>query len=150
MLYGFLESGANMVEMLLGTDGAVGTAGVFGGLFLVLFILVTAGVFVSVPLVVSCAVAGVGGWTLRKLRHCVPERSGLVATVLAALLTITFVLAANRFDGLIPVSRPAERPGTPPAVLACLAGANAALSLFLATRLLRRFTTNPASSGRPT
>ena len=145
-LYDTLESCANMVEILLLPFTAEGktAAGalVFGGPFLILFIAVFVAEFIAVPLAASALAACLGGWGLRQSGRSVSERSALFSIALAAAFTIAFVLVASQRDGLIPLSRPPKKPKTPAAVLACLAGGNAALSLFVATRILRRITSN--------
>jgi hypothetical protein len=142
-LYGWFESCANMIEMLLLPFTPAGkTAGgalAFGGPFLVLFIALSAGVFIAAPLVASIIAASLGGWGLRQSRRSVSTRSALLTVALAASCTIAFVLVAGQSDDWIP-DRPANRPKTPAAVLACVAGGNAALSSFAATLVLRRIT----------
>ena len=142
-LYGFLESCANMVEMLLipfTTDKTAGGALAIGGPFVVLFIALGAGVFILVPLFASIAGACLGGWALWRSGNQVPRRSAWRAIVLPAFLMIAFVWIASQYDSPMLVSRPKQKPKTPEAVLACLAGGNVALSLFVATMILCRIT----------
>ena len=141
-LYGWLESCANMVEMLLFPFTPAGrTAGgalAFGGPFLVLFIALGAAVFIAVPLVASIIAACLGGWGLRQSGRSVSLHAALLTIALATSYTIAFVLVASESDWL--PDRPANRPKTPAAVFACVAGGNAALSSFAATFVLRRIT----------
>lgn len=145
LLFGFLESCFNMVEMLLvpfTVDRTAAGALVFGGPFLVLFILVSLGVFMVVPAVVSVAVAVLGGLGLRRGGHRVSPRWASRTVILAAALTCALVLLTAPREGLLP-SRPRTRPKSPVAVVALVAGANAALSAYLATRILCRLTAPP-------
>jgi hypothetical protein len=144
-LYGWLESSANMIEMLVLPFTSAGkTAGgalAFGGPFLLLFIAAGLGVFMAVPLVTSAVLACLGGWALRRTGRSVSRRVAVVAVVLTACATIVVVLAGQR-GGWIP-DRPANRPKTSSVALACLAGANAALSVFVATGIVRWITSKP-------
>lgn len=107
---------------------------------MVLFIALSAGGFVAVPLVASIVAAVLGGWALRKSAHTFSNRSALLAVMLNTTLTAAFVLVASQRDGPIPVSRPDRVPETPAIVLAGIAGSNVALCLFVATQILRRMT----------
>jgi hypothetical protein len=142
VLFGFLESCFNMVEMLLvpfTVDRTAGGALVVGGPFLVLFIMVSLGVFAVVPAGISAAVALLGGLGLRQGGHRVSARWAWRTVILAAALTSGLVLLTAPQEGLLR-SRPKNRPKSPVAVVALVAGANAALSAYLATRILRRLT----------
>jgi hypothetical protein len=142
-LYGFLESSANMVEMLLipfTTDKTAGGALVIGGPFLLLFIVAALAVFIAVPLIACSIAACLGGWGLRQSGRSISSRSGMIAIILTAAFTFALVLAASPSDGGFLVSRPLKSPKTPSALLACFAAANAAFSLFVATLILCRMT----------
>jgi hypothetical protein len=155
--YGLLESGANMVEMLLSpftsADPSAGGALWLGGPFLVLFIGVGAVMFVGVPLAASTLAACLGGWGLRQSNRSISSRSGWVCSGLAAACVTAFVLGVLQRD-VIPTDRPQIRPKTPAGLLACLAGANAALTVFVGTLVLRRMTarvsSNPTLKSIPT
>ncbi|MBV9462989.1 MAG: hypothetical protein JO317_02070 [Verrucomicrobiae bacterium] len=142
-LYGTLESCANLVEGLLlpfTTDKTSAGALLIGGPFLLAIITMMLAVLISVPLVASVLAACLGGWGLRQAGSALSRRSARLSIVLAALATAAFVCVASSFGALVPVSRPAQKPKTPAPVLACFAGLNAALSVFVATRILRRMT----------
>ena len=142
VVYGALESGANLVEALLlpFTDHTATGALVFGGPFIVLFIAALTVQFVGVPLIASSIAACLGGWALRQSRKSISKRSARLCISLAAVCAIVFVLVASQRDGFLPVSRPPQKPKTPAIVLACVAGANAALSMLAGTLILRRIT----------
>ena len=151
-LYGFLESCANMVEMLLipfTTDKTAAGALVIGGPFLVLFIALGAGAFIVVPLIASIVGACLGGRVLRRSGSEIHRQPAWLALLLATLLTIAFVSIANHYDSSILVSRPTQKPKTSAAVLACLAGGNVALSLFVATRILNRIASHRTAPPLP-
>jgi hypothetical protein len=142
-VYDALESGANLIEALLlpfATDQTATGALVFGGPFIVLFIAALVVQFVGVPLIASSIAAYLGGWALRQSRKCISKRSARLCICLATVCAIVFVLVASQRDGFLPVSRPPQKPKTPAIVLACVAGANAAFSMFVGTFILRRIT----------
>jgi hypothetical protein len=150
--YGVLESGANMVEMLLSpftsADPSSGGALWLGGPFLVLFIGVGVVRFVGVPLVASSLAACLGGWGLRRSKRLISRRSGWVCSVLAAACATALVLGVIQRD-VIPVDRPQMKPKTPAGLLACVAGANAALSVSVGILVLRRITDRLSSNPNP-
>ena len=55
-----------------------------------------------------------------------------------AVSQIVFILLATHYDATLLLSRPRQRPQLPEYMLACIAGANAALTAFVAARILRR------------
>lgn len=141
-VYDALESGANLVEALLlpfTTDQTATGALVFGGPFIVLFIAALVVQFVGAPFASSIA-ACLGGWALRQCHKSISKRSARLCISLAAVCAIVLVLAASQRGGFLPVSRPLQKPRTPAIVLACVAGANAAFSMFVGTFILRRIT----------
>lgn len=150
--YGVLESGANMVEILLSpftsADPSAGGALWLGGPFLVLFIGASAVKFVGVPLVVSTLAAGLGGWGLRQSKGSISSRLRWICSALAAACATALVLGVLQRD-VIPVDRPQMKPKTPAGLLACLAGANAALSVFVGTFVLRRMTAHVSLNPTP-
>jgi len=141
--YGVLESGANMVEMLLSpftsADPSAGGALWLGSPFLILFILAGAVRFIGVPLVASALAAFLGGWCLRQSKHSISSRTGWICSALAAACALALVLVVIQPD-VLPLDRPQIRPKIPAVLLACLAGANAAWSGFIGTLVLRRMT----------
>jgi hypothetical protein len=142
-VYDALESGANLVEALLlpfTTDQTATGALVFGGPFIVLFIAALVVQFVGAPLIASSIAACLGGWALRQCHKSISKRSARLCISLAAVCAIVLVLAASQRGGFLPVSRPLQKPRTPAIVLACVAGANAAFSMFVGTFILRRIT----------
>ena len=136
-LYGFLESSANLIESLLETEETAGTALMIGGPFILMFVALFVGIFVVVPLAICCIVAFLGGRVLRCSSSSVSKRLMLAVTVLAALLTGTFVSLASQYGDFMLASQPEHKPQTPTAVFACLAGFNAALSVFIAICIVR-------------
>jgi hypothetical protein len=140
-VYDSLESGANLIEILLlpfTTDQSAAGAMVVGGPILGIFIALCALEFVGVPLVVVTVASCLGGWVLRKSGSSISKRASVFCVVLAAACATAMVLFVIQND-LLPISRPAK-PKTPATILACLAGANAAFSLFVATVMLRLIT----------
>src|SRR5262245_30877372 len=113
-LYGWLESCANMIDMLLlpltPAGRTAGGALAFGAPFLVLFIALGAAVFIFVPLVASIIAACLGGWGLRQSGRSVSSRAALLTISLATFYTIALVLVASERDWL--PDRPANRPKT--------------------------------------
>ena len=138
-LYGFLESSANMIEMLLipfTTDKTAGGALFIGGPFLVLFIVMALAVFIAVPLIACSIAACLGRWAFRRSGRSMSSHSAMIAIILSAAFTFALARVASQSESAILVSRPVKRPATPRALLACFAAANAALSVFVATRIL--------------
>ena len=150
--YGCLESGANMVEMLLVPFTPAGrTSGgalVFGGPFLVLFIGASVLMFVGVPLVATAVAGCLGGWGLRQSNRSVSRRSVWICSALACACATALVLGVIQRN-VIPVDRPQTKPKTPAGLLAGLAGANAALSVLLGTLLLRGMSVRASSKPSP-
>src|SRR5262245_17090849 len=150
--YGLLESGANMAEMLLFPFTAAGrTSGgalVIGGPFLVLFIAASALLFVGVPLVASTLAACLGGWGLRQSNRSIRWRPVWPSPALAGACATALVLGVIQRN-VIPVDRPQMKPKTPAGLLACLAGANSAVSVFVGTLVLRGMTARSSSNPNP-
>src|SRR5262245_65821782 len=109
-----------------------GGALVFGGPFLVLFIGASAVMFVAVPLAASTLAAGLGGWGLSQSNRSISRRWGWISPLLAGACATALVLGVIQRN-VIPVDRPQMKPKTPAGLLACLAGANATLSVLVGT-----------------
>jgi hypothetical protein len=139
--YSFIESAANMIEMLLSpfftSDPTDGGAHWLGGPFLVLFIIVGAARFIGVPLVASAVAGGLGGWGLRQSKRSLSRRAGWICSAFAAVCATALVIAIIQPDVFV-TDRPRMKPKTPRSILAGLAGANAALCVFVGTVVLRR------------
>lgn len=138
-VYDALESGANLIEILLlpaTTDRTAAGALVVGGPFILLFAAVAAVRFVGVPLVLALAVSGLGGWGLRKSGCPISRRTAWTWTAIAGACAAALALFILQ-PGVFRSSPGPKTPRTPAGVLAFLAGANAALSVYAGTRVLR-------------
>ncbi len=132
-----------MLEMLLEpfftADPTDGGALWLGGPFLVLFLIAGALWFIGVPLAASAVAGCLGGWGLRQSKRSISKRTGWICSALAAVCATAMVVGLIQPD-VFPTDRPRMKPKTPPSVLAALAGANAALCVFVGTVVLRRMT----------
>jgi hypothetical protein len=150
-LYGTLESMVNIIEGILmpfTSDPSTAGALVFGGVFMIAFVAAMLALLVGAPLLVSVVAAGAGGIVLRKFGRSFSRSAGR-ALVLAALATnIAFVLAAEPANVFLR-GRPRVKPRSPVLVLACAAGANAALSAFVAALILRKLAPESPVSAAP-
>jgi hypothetical protein len=138
-MYGWLESTMNMVEGL-GQLFAPGATTVIFSPFLLLFILLTLGVFVLVSLLTVAIAAVLGGSVLRFDARPVSRsftRSFVLVTVIFQFAVILF--SAGQ-DASFLLRRPGVHPVTPDSVMALLASANAALNLFVAALIVRKLT----------
>ncbi|MFN0098302.1 MAG: hypothetical protein ACKVS7_06470 [Gemmatimonadaceae bacterium] len=141
-VYGTLEDGVNMMEILLipfATDATGGGALIFTGPLLGLIIAVSAVKFVGVPLVAGAIVGYLGGLSFRKSGHSLSVRAAWIYAAFGAGCVAAVVLFVVQSD-TIAVSRPEQRPKTPPIALASLAGANAALSVLVGSLIVGRMT----------
>ena len=136
-LFGVLESTVNMIEglRLLFAPGA--TTVVFTP-FLLLFIFLGLAVFVATPMFAASAGATLAGLVLRWRGTSVSRAALRLLVPGAVIFHIAFVLVATHYDAAFLLSRPRQRPQIPDYALACIAGANAALTAFVATLILRR------------
>src|SRR5262245_4294711 len=141
-----------MAEMLLLPFTAAGrTSGgalVFGGPFLVLFIGASVVMFAVVPLVATARAGCLGGWGLRQSNRSISRRAGWISSALAGACATALVFGVIQRN-VIPVDRPQMKPKTPAGLLACLAGANSALSVLVGTLLLRGMSARSSSNPRP-
>lgn len=138
-LYGWLESTVNMLEGL-GQLFAPGATTVVFAPFLLLFIALGLAVFIVVPVLAAAIAALLGGWLLRS-RSLSPSRSFVRSFILVAVVChIAFIGLAASHNASFLLRRPREHPKTPAYALACMAGANAALNLFVAALIIRRQT----------
>jgi len=150
--YSFLEDVANMSEMLLGpfftADPADGGALWLGGPILVIVIITGTVWFIGMPLAALAVAGWLGGWGLRQSRRSISRRTGWVCSVLAAGCATALVVGVIQPD-VLDTGRPRMKPKTPPSVLAGLAGANAAFSVFIGTLALRRMASRVTSKPPP-
>lgn len=141
-VYGTLEDGVNMMEILLipfATDATGGGALIFTGPLLGLIIAVSAVKFVGVPLLVGAAAGYVGGISFRTSGYALSVRAAFINAALGAVCVTAFVLFVVQSD-IIAVSRPEEHPKTSPIALAALAGGNAALSVLVGSLIIGKMT----------
>jgi len=108
--------------------------------------------FVGVPLAASTLAACLGGWGLRQSNRSISRRSGWISSALAGACATALVLGVIQRN-LIPADRPQMKPKTPAPLLACLAGANASLTVLVGSLVLRgmtaRLSSNPSPKSTP-
>jgi len=139
VLYGWLESAVNMIEGF-GQLFAPGATTVLFSPFLLLFIVLSLGVFIATPLL-AIAVAAVFGGLLIRARGLTVSRSFARSFVFVAVICqFAFILFAIDHNAWFLLRRPRVHPAAPAYVLASLAGANAAVNLFVAALIIRKLT----------
>jgi len=150
--YSFLEDVTNMSEMLVSpfftADPSDGGALWLGGPILVIVIVAGTVWFLGMPLAALAVVGYLGGWGLRQSKRSISKRTGWICSALAAVCSTAMVVGLIQTD-VFPTGRPRMKPKTPPSFLAGLAGANAALSVFIGTLALRRMASRVTSKPPP-
>ena len=136
-LYGWLESTVNMMEGF-GQLFAPGATTVIFSPFLLLFIMLGLVVFVAAPMFVVGLGAALGGLLLRSRVADVSRSFIRVFVIVAVVCHIAFLVLATQQNASFLLGRPRIHPKTPAYVLAGIAGANAALDLFVAALIIRR------------
>ena len=147
VFYGWLESSVNMIEGF-GQLFAPGATTALFSPFLLLFIVLGLGVFIATPLL-AVAVAAVFGGLLIRARGLAVSRSLARSFVFVAVICqFAFILFAIDQNARFLLRRPRVHPAAPAYVLASLAGANAAVNLFVAGLIIRKLTakTKPPSA----
>ena len=137
VLYGWLESTVNMIEGF-GQLFAPGATTVVFSPFLLLFIMLGLVVFVAAPMFVVGLGAALGGLLLRSRVADVSRSFIRVFVIVAVVCHIAFLVLATQQNASFLLGRPRIHPKTPAYVLAGIAGANAALDLFVAALIIRR------------
>jgi hypothetical protein len=142
LFYGWIEGGANMVEMLVlpltSEDPSSGGALWLGAPIVAICLLTLGIVMVAVPLAASALTASIAGWGLRQShRQPFPKRAVAPMVALCAMVTTGFLLLATQagHDHWLP-DRPDNRPKTPALILALVAGSNAGLGALAAAMIL--------------
>ena len=139
VFYGWLESSVNMIEGF-GQLFAPGATTVLFSPFLLLFIVLSLAVFIATPLL-AVAVAAVFGGLLIRARGLAVSRSFARSFVFVGVICqFAFILFAIDQNAWFLLRRPRVHPAAPAYVLASLAGANAAVNLFVAALIIRKLT----------
>jgi len=136
-LYGWLESTVNMMEGF-GQLFAPGATTVIFSPFLLLFIMLGLLVFVAAPMFFVGLGAALGGLLLRSRVADVSRFFIWAFVIVAVVCHIVFLLLATQQNASYLLERPRIHPKPPAYVLAGIAGANAALDLFVAALIIRR------------
>ncbi len=146
-LYGWLESSVNMIEGF-GQLFAPGATTVLFSPFLLLFIVLSLGVFIVTPLLAVAVTAVFGGLLIRARGLAVSRSFARSFVFVAVICQFAFILFAIDQNAWFLLRRPRVHPSAPAYVLASLAGANAAVNLFLAALITRKLTakTRPPSA----
>ena len=138
--YGWLESAVNMAEGLRQLFAPGATTVLFSPILL-LFILLSLGVFIGGPLLATGVAAVFGGLLIRSQALTASRsfaRWFALAGFLCQFAIIFFAIEQNSF---FLRKRPQVHPQTSALVLAFLAGANTALDLFVAALIVRKLHT---------
>ena len=138
-LYGWLESSVNMIEGF-GQLFAPGATTVLFSPFLLLFIVLSLGVFIVTPLLAVAVTAVFGGLLIRARGLAVSRSFARSFVFVAVICQFAFILFAIDQNAWFLLRRPRVHPSAPAYVLASLAGANAVMNLFVAGLIIRKLT----------
>src|SRR6185436_11763085 len=117
---------------------------------LLLFILLTLGVFVLASLLMVGIAAALGGLVLRFDTRLVSRSFTRSFVLITVIFQFAFILFLAGQDASFLLRRPAVHPATPDSVMALLASANAALNLFLAAFIVRKLADKQSRFSRQT
>ena len=139
--YGWLESSANMIEGLR-QFLQPGAGPVIFSPLLVLFILLTLGVFAGTSLLAVVTTAFLGGTILRSHSLSVPKSFARAFVLIGVISHFAFIIVALKLNAPFLLDRPRLHPNI--WLVTFMAAANAAIDLSSAAFILWRRTRTPA------